>query len=474
MSVHPLVVDLDGTLILTDVLHESALQLFRSKPAQIVWLPFWLSGGKARLKQKLASSATFDPENLPYNDELVEWLKRQYAKGRKLILCTASDRSLATQIASHLKIFEDVIASDGVTNVLGKKKAELLEQRFGEKGFDYVGNSRADIPVWESSCHGVVANAAPQIIKEAERVCQVEHVFPRRSAGWFAWLQTMRVHQWLKNLLLFVPLLAAHEIGRLDAWIVLMFAFLSFSFCASSAYVCNDLLDLESDRHHPRKRNRTFASGHIPVWKGVLASPVLLMAGLIIGGFVNWGFLAWLVCYFFLTCAYSLVLKRLMLIDCLTLAALYTMRVVAGVVAIGQEASFWLLAFSVFLFLSLAFVKRYTELGVQLENGREQVHGRGYLTTDLPLIQMMGITSGYASVVVLALYLNSNSVTSLYQFPEVVWGTVPLMLFWVSWMWMQAHRGKMHDDPLVFALEDKASLVTGVLFCAVLFVGAVG
>lgn len=470
----PLVVDLDGTLILTDVLHESALQLLRAKPAQVFLIPFWLSVGKARLKQKLASDAIFNPENLPYNHELIAWLQLQSIEGRKLVLCTASDRLIASQIAAHLGIFEEVIASDGADNVSGRKKAELLEQRFGASGFDYIGNSKKDIPVWESSCRGVVANASDQIIKEAEKVCDVEHVFPRRSAGWLAWLETLRVHQWLKNLLLFVPLLAAHQIANLNAWAVLLCAFFSFSLCASSSYVCNDLLDLESDRHHPRKKNRKFASGSIPVWQGVLTAPVLLITGLAAGSVVGQEFLFWVVCYFLLTCTYSIAIKRLMLVDCLTLAALYTLRIIAGVVAIGQEASFWLLGFSVFLFLSLAFVKRYTELALQLLNGKAELHGRGYLTADLPLIQMMGITSGYASVVVLALYLNSTAVTRLYQLPEVVWATVPLMLFWVSWMWMQAHRGTMHDDPLVFALKDKASLLTGFLFCIVLLVGVVG
>lgn len=474
MSERPLVVDLDGTLILTDVLHESAIQLFKNRPSQVFFLPLWLSDGKAQLKRKLASSAIFDPKNLPYNHEVISWLKLQSDKGRKLILCTASDRCVANQVAEYLGVFEEVIASDGVDNVSGRKKAELLEHRFGVSGFDYIGNSKADIPVWESACRGVVANASNQIIRAAEKVCHVEHIFPKRSVGWFAWLEALRVHQWLKNLLLFVPLLAAHEIANLNSWTVLACAFLSFGFCASSAYVCNDLLDLESDRYHPRKKNRHFASGYIPVWKGVLIAPLLLILGLAIGTVVGRDFLFWVVCYFFLTCTYSLAIKRLMLVDCLTLAALYTLRIIAGVVAIGQEASFWLLAFSVFLFLSLAFVKRYTELALQLLNGKEEVRGRGYLTADLPLIQMMGVTSGYASVVVLALYLNSTVVTRLYQSPEAVWATVPLMLFWISWMWMQAHRGTMHDDPLVFALKDKVSLFTGLLFCVVLLVGAVG
>lgn len=474
MFLHPLVVDLDGTLIHTDMLHESALRLFRSSPVKSLCIPLWLSNGKAILKQHLASRTDFDPETLPYNEELLGWLRLQYSKGRKLILCTASDQSVADSIAKHLDIFDDVIASDGSTNLSGKQKALLLEGRFGRSGFDYIGNSKADLAVWESSRHAVIVNAGSNVVKKAGEVCEIEQVFPPLVRGVSVWVRVLRVHQWLKNLLLFVPLLAAHELANVGAWFLLILAFFSFSLCASSAYIANDLLDLESDRLHPRKKNRPFAAGLVPIWMGVVLVPLLLIASFTIAGIVGANFLIWLVFYFVLTCAYSLVLKRFMLVDCLTLASLYTVRIIAGVVAIEQSPTFWLLAFSAFLFLSLAFVKRYTELEVQLKNGREHIHGRGYQTTDLPLIQTMGITSGYASVLVLALYLNSNAVIKLYQTPELIWGTVPLMLFWINWMWMQAHRSKMHDDPLVFALKDKASLVTGALFAAVLFIGAVG
>lgn len=474
MSLHPLVVDLDGTLIHTDMLHESALKVLRDNPFDILFIPYWLSQGKAVLKQNLSNRIDFDPRSLPYNYDLLDWLKQQRAEGRKLILCTASDSSIAIAISEYLGIFDEVMASDGTTNLAGKHKAEALEQRFGYAGFDYAGNSSADLAVWQRARHAVVVNASVDLVKKAEALCEVERVIPSPALGFTDGCRVLRVHQWMKNLLLFVPLLAAHQISNTDAWLALILAFFSFSLCASSVYIVNDLLDLESDRQHPRKCKRPFAAGLVSASMGVALAPLLLLGSLALAQHVGGNFLPWLLFYFVLTCAYSWGLKRLMLVDCLTLAMLYTLRIVAGAAAMSMGLSFWLLAFSVFLFLSLAFVKRYAELEVQLLNGKQKVHGRGYYTSDAPLLQTMGITSGYAAVLVLAFYLNSDAVIKLYQTPEFIWGTVPVMLFWVSWMWMKAHRGEMHDDPLVFAVKDKASLLAGVAFTAILGVGTVG
>ena len=438
------------------MLHESALRALRDRPWDALRIPYWLSQGKALLKQRLAQGGGFDASSLPYAPDLLAWLKDQKAQGRQLILCTASDMSIATAIAAHLDIFDDVMASDGVVNLAGHHKAEALEQRFGRAGFDYAGNSRADL----------ATRAAAQ--------CEVERVFAAPAAGLGTWRRVLRVHQWMKNLLLFVPLMAAHLLTEVDTLLVLGIAFVAFSLCASSVYIANDLLDLESDRQHPRKCTRPFASGVVPAWMGVALAPLLLVASIVLASVVGTGFLACMVVYFLLTCVYSWTLKRLVLVDCLTLAVLYTLRIIAGAAAAGIALSFWLLAFSVFLFLSLAFVKRYAELQLQIATGKEKVHGRGYLTSDAPLIQTLGITSGYASVVVLALYLNSTAVLQLYRTPELVWGAVPVMLFWISWIWLKAHRGDMHDDPLVFAVKDKVSLMAGVLFALVLAGGAMG
>jgi 4-hydroxybenzoate polyprenyltransferase len=278
----------------------------------------------------------------------------------------------------------------------------------------------------------------------------------------------------MKNCLLFVPILAAHQIPDVVRSCDLLMAFLSFSLCASAVYLANDLLDLDSDRQHPRKKFRPFASGQLSVVTGVLLAPLLLIAAMWLGLQIPGQFLGWLIFYFILTCAYSLLLKRVVLIDCLTLAVLYTVRLIAGASAASMSLSFWLLAFAVFLFLSLAFVKRYAELEIQLLSGKEKTHGRGYFTSDASLVQTLGVTAGFSAVLVLALYLNSEAVVKLYKAPEIIWGAVPVMLFWISWMWMQAHRGKMHDDPLVFALKDKASLSAGIVFALVLLAGAGG
>ncbi len=268
-------------------------------------------------------------------------------------------------------------------------------------------------------------------------------------------------------------MLAAHQVTKPETWLLLILAFFSFSLCASSVYITNDLLDLESDDSTPQmQQTLCLRSAPAMAGRGFIASVILI--SLTLARQVGTTFLAWLICYFVLSCAYSWGIKRLMILDCLTLAMLYTVRIISGAAAAGIPLSFWLLAFSVFLFLSLAFVKRYAELQVHLVSGHEKPHGRGYYTPDAPLVQMMGITSGYSAVVVLAFYLNSTVVVQLYRAPKIVWGAVPVILFWISWMWMQAHRGEMHDDPLIFALKDKASLLAGVVFAAVLAIGALG
>ena len=456
------------------MLHESALGLLQGVPIKTVLLPLWLSRGKANLKQQLAKEYDFEPSQLPYNTGLIEWLSAERQRGRRLILCTATNESIAQSISNHLAIFDEVIASNGTTNLAGANKARVLVERFGKSGFDYAGNSDADLPVWSQARRAIVVNASSRLLAKARALSQVELVLPKKALTFGILRRTLRIHQWLKNLLLFVPFLAAHEISNPQSWTSLCIAFLAFSLCASSVYIANDLLDLPSDRHHPRKRHRPFASGDVPIWAGVIIAPLLFGLSVGLASLVNTAFMGWLLVYFALTCVYSFLLKKMMLIDCLTLTMLYTMRIVAGAAAVNNPLSFWLLAFSIFLFLSLAFVKRYAEMQMQIGQNNVKVSGRGYLTSDAPIIQMLGISAGYLSVLVLALYLNSSAVLALYQLPESIWAAVPILLFWVSWMWMQAHRGLMNDDPLVFAVKDKSSLVAGALFVLVLAVGSVG
>ncbi len=456
-------VDLDGTLTDTDTLHESIVALVGANPLYLFALPFWLAQGKAAFKAKVADLVDLDVTTLPYNQSLIDWLKQERAAGKKIVLCTATNERIAQAVADHLQLFDDVIASDVATNIKSGNKRKALEERFGVKGYDYAGNSSADIEVWTGAAEAIVVNASDSVIDKAAQVAPVAKVFPSQTITLSHWRRVFRVHQWLKNMLLFVPLLAAHQIGNIQSLSTLILAFVSFSLCASAVYIANDLLDLDSDRKHPRKRHRPFAAAAVPITVGAVLAPFFAVSSLALGLMVGAGFTAWLVVYFLLTCAYSLWLKRFALIDCLTLAALYTLRIIAGAAAVAIALSFWLLAFSVFIFLSLAFVKRYAELQVQAGAGNSHAHGRGYAVSDAPLVQTLGITAGYAAVLVLALYLHGETVLTLYAQPEMIWFAVPLMLFWVSWLWMKAHRGEMHDDPIVFAIKDKASLAVAAL-----------
>ncbi len=467
-------VDLDGTLTITDTLHESLLLILRNKPLLLFKLPLWLVNGKSALKAKVVDIVDLDVSTLPYNKLLIDWLKDKRANGKRIVLCSATNEQLANAVADHLQIFDDVIASDTNNNVKGVNKRKILEKKFGKKGYDYVGNSIADIPVWEGAREAVVVNASRKVLAKARQVSTVSHIFSPIGGTLLDWCKAIRLHQWLKNLLLFVPLLAAHQITNAQSILTLILSFISFSLCASSVYITNDLLDLESDRRHPNKRNRPFAAGTLSIVAGIAFAPLLLFLSILLGLLVDQLFLKMLILYFLLTTFYSLILKRIALIDCLTLAILFTMRIVSGGVAISIPISFWLMAFSLFIFLSLAFLKRFAELVVQVRAGKNQAYGRDYADTDASLIQILGVVSGYLSVLVLALYLSSEKVKMLYAYPAGIWFAIVLLLFWISWVWLKAHRGEMHDDPIVFAIKDKASIIVAIITGAVFILSAKG
>jgi 4-hydroxybenzoate polyprenyltransferase/phosphoserine phosphatase len=456
-------VDLDGTLVLTDTLHESVLLILKQAFFTILKFPLWLLQGKVAFKSKISERVSLNAALLPYNQALIDWLIQQRASGKKIVLTTAANQRIANSVARHVGIFDEVLASDGTINNASSNKSHLLDERFGQNSWDYAGNSRADLEVWKAANHAIVVNANATVLQKAQQQSKVSLVLPAMKVTVLHYLKVIRLHQWLKNLLVFIPLLAAHQISNFEALSTLLVAFISFSFCASAVYIANDLLDLESDRQHPRKRLRPFASGVVPVHIGFVLAPTLALLSLIIALWVGYAFTAWVVFYFAVTTSYTLWLKKLVLVDCLTLAGLYTLRIIAGAAAVSVALSFWLLAFSVFIFLSLAFVKRFAELQTLAEAGNTTALGRGYMVLDQSLIQTFGVTAGYAAVLVLALYLHSDSVLTLYSKPELIWLAVPLMLFWVSWIWMKAHRGQMNDDPIVFAIKDKASLSVAAL-----------
>jgi len=462
----PLCVDLDGSLIRNDMLHDSSLAILKHHPWMVAAIPLWLMRGKAHMKHRIADLVTMDATVLPYNTELLDWLRSEKDKGRKLILATASNQKYAEAVADHLSIFDESIGSDARTNLSSLNKASALTQRFGEKGFDYVGNSTTDLAVWKSAKNAIVVGD-DSLASKAANISHVEKHFSRKAAGPKVWIKGLRLHQWLKNLLVFLPLVGAHRWNYLDAVLQVMLAFVSFGFSASAVYILNDLLDLDSDRRHPRKKNRPFAAGLISAPIGLIVSAGLFVAGLLIAGALGADFLLLV-----LTTSYSFKLKQFPLVDCLALAGLYTIRIVGGGAAINQEISFWLLAFSLFLFLSLAFIKRFSELVSVIKAGKASAHGRGYHTADQQLLQSIGLASGFSSALVMALYLNSNEVLALYRHPKLLWFTMPVLLFWICWVWLKASRDEMHDDPVVFAVRDPASLVAGTVFMFVMWAAA--
>jgi 4-hydroxybenzoate polyprenyltransferase/phosphoglycolate phosphatase-like HAD superfamily hydrolase len=465
----PLVVDLDGTLVRSDLLVESGFAFLRHQPRRAFALLRWLAAGKANLKQRLASEVPLDVTFIPYEPLVVDFLGKEKAEGRPLILATSTHQRYADDIAAHLGLFDRVLATNGHTNLSARAKRDVLVSAFGEKGFDYVGNSRDDLAVWAAARKSHLANPEIGVAARAARFRNVEQVIRSSGKPWRAWMRQLRLHQWTKNLLIFVPLLAAHKIAEFDVLFSGVLAFLLFSMCASSVYLLNDLLDLEDDRQHPSKRYRPLASGTVSIKTALLAMPALLLgafAGAI--GFMPWKFWLALGSYYGLTLAYSLVLKRVMMLDVITLAMLYTLRLIAGAFAFQLSLTFWILAFSMFMFLSLALVKRYAELREERSNGKtERTKGRGYYPGDLEMISSLGAASGYLAVMVLALYVQEPATAILYRHPRVIWLACPVLLYWISHTWLLAHRGQMHDDPVVFAMKDRFSLLLGVLFGAI-------
>lgn len=456
----PLCIDCDGTLIATDLLHESVLLLLKSAPWLILWLPLWLVRGRAALKAELAERVSLDPSTLPYRDEVLTLVKDARAQQRMVVLATASHESAAACVARHLGLFDEIIASTNTINLKGRSKRDALVQRFGERGFDYAGDSRADLPVWSMARRGIVVSHRRDLIDRVASECHVERVIEPAKASWRDRLRGMRLHQWLKNLLVFVPVLAAHRLSDSVAMAQGLFAFIAFGCCASAVYVLNDFVDLDSDRRHVRKRKRPFASGLIPLSQGVAAIPLLLaVSGAITVSLLPAAFGAVLVTYFACTLLYSLWLKRQVIVDVLILAGLYTLRVIAGGAATAIAPSFWLLAFSMFIFLSLAMVKRYSEMLVTLQQHGLRAAGRGYTVQDLPVLMSIGCGSGLLAVLVFALYINSPETHRAYAQPLALWLVPPLLLYWVCRIWMKAHRGEVDDDPVVFAVRDWQSAV---------------
>jgi 4-hydroxybenzoate polyprenyltransferase len=482
----PLCVDLDGTLVKSDTLVDTVIVLARQNPASLLRFPQWIAEGKASFKQKVSARAAIDVVYLPYNRPLLEFLMQQHGEGREIYLATGADTLLAERVAAHLGIFAGVLASDGTTNLTGHNKLAAFRERFPD-GFCYIGNARPDVPLLTNCVQPMVANPHRSLSAglRAANVVPVEH-FHDAAPPWKAWGKAIRLHQWAKNVLIFLPVLLAH-VRAAGPNVAALLAFFSFGLAASATYIVNDLLDLEADRHHPRKRRRPFASGDLSPLVGVATAAVFLALSLAIAlllphaltklspQFASHGqgtFIEWLVIYAISTTAYSLRLKRMVLVDVIVLSGLYTIRILAGSAASGVAVSPWLAAFSIFFFLSLAFVKRFSELESMRERneaaGTIAIKGRGYRVSDLEQLRSFGTASGYASVLVFLLYIyNFEAASRLYIHSTRLWLLVPVLLLWLSQLWLLASRGELHEDPVVYAVTDKRSLLLGVLVVAI-------
>ena len=454
-QIRPLCVDLDGSLVRTDLLYEAVLLLLRSHFHLIFMLPIWLMRGKAHLKMQIAKRVAPDATLLPYRVYLVELLKTERARGRTLVLATASPYSYAKAVADHLRFFDRIEATNEEVNLAGKVKADRLTELYGEKGFDYVGNSKTDYAVWDKANEAIVVGDehAALAYSKKDHARHVASKLPQKPR-WRVWMKAIRVHQWLKNSLIFVPAILTSQAFSIYDVPALILAFLAFSLCASSVYLLNDLLDIEADRKHRSKHARPIPAGLVSPLHALLAAGLFIVAAFGLSMLLPAVFSGVLLIYLVVTTAYSFLLKRMLLIDTLTLAGLFAIRVIAGSAAIHAPISTWLLAFCMFFFLSLAFVKRYVELDHQAEVKGRKDTGRGYHSEDAETISQGGLASGFAAVVVLALFIDTPQISENYTYPELIWLVCPLVLYLILRIWTLARRQEMNDDPVVFLMTD--------------------
>ncbi|MEX0653311.1 MAG: UbiA family prenyltransferase [Phycisphaeraceae bacterium] len=474
--VRPLCVDLDGTLVATDTVWEAMLQLLRHKPWRAWQLPVLAVGGRARLKCWLTGHVRLDAATLPYRPSVLAFLHEQKQLGRPLILATGADAAFARDVADHLKLFDDVVGTQAGCNCTGRGKCQAIAAALGpEAVFDYIGDSRADLPVWTSAERAYMVNPTPGVRRRVEAAGRVERVFTEPGAGnrFAALLVSMRPHQWVKNALLAVPMLVGQQLGDPLKWWALLAAIVCFSLATSAIYLVNDLFDLAADRQHPTKRRRPLAAGTLPIPWAVAAVPVLLLMAVgAAAALLPMQFAALVAGYVVLALAYSGAVKGKAILDVLWLAGLYTLRLVAGGVAVAVLPSPWLLAFAMFAFLSLAFAKRYAEL-VRIEHQHgTAAAGRDYHVTDLSLIGTVGPVAGYMSVLVFALYITSDDVQQLYPQYNALWLICPLLIYWLTRLWLKAHRRVLREDPVMFALTDPATYGVMGLIALVALVAA--
>ncbi len=448
----PLAVDLDGTLIAADLLWEGLFQLLRKNPLFLFLVPIWALSGKARLKAEIAARIDFDASILPYRQDFLAFLSTQKALGRELVLVTAAAAPFAAAVADHLGIFSAVYSSDDRINLAAHNKAKLLTETFGPKGFDYAGNDRADIEVFDAARKAIVVapDATAHRYQQRTGAQRFDHTKPSLKT----YAKMLRCHQWLKNALVFSPAVLAHELTNATVMLDSLLAFFAFCAAASAIYILNDIIDLPLDRQHATKRNRPFANGTLSVPFGLTVSGGLMLLAAAICFTLPPLFALVIALYAVTTTAYSFAIKRMLLVDVLCLAGLYTLRIIGGKAAAHLPLSFWLIAFSMFFFLSLALVKRYVELQTSKVSERDRIAGRGYRPEDISIIGQAGIASAFTAALVLSLYIQSQEVIGYYTSPWLIWPLVPIVLYITIRIWILAYRREMHDDPVVFIATD--------------------
>ena len=466
----PLVVDLDGTLTTSDSLVEAMLSVLFQRPETLVPACRSLLKGRASFKQFLADLGVYSPNSLPLRDDLLAYLVAEQKAGRQLHLATAANQSVADGIAARVGIFSSALGSSDGVNVKGKVKLAHLKERFPD-GFSYAGNDRSDLHVWSEATSAVIVNASEATRRAARKLgTPVEREFPAQHVTFREWSRAVRIHQWSKNLLLFVPLLLAHRYHDVSAILTVLVGFLCMGLVASGTYLLNDLSDLDADRAHITKRNRAVASGAISAGTAVVLALVLMGGGLVGGTLLNLPFAGLLLAYCTLTLSYSLRFKRTPMFDVFLLGSLYTLRVFMGIVLIDAPVSPWLVTFSLFFFFSLAMAKRHVEIaraGAASISGL--IKGRGYTAEDAPLTLTFGISSGLVAILILFLYVANDAYPmGSYKHPEWLWLTGFLVFLWLSRIWLLSSRRELDDDPVAFAVDDPLSWFLGALMLGIL------
>ena len=456
----PLVVDADSALAGTDLFIEGAARLVARFPLAVFALPFRLLLSRTALKRKVAEAVPLPPSTLALNPIVRQEIDAARAAGRKVWLVSGAGERAVGPLADAVDA-AGCITSDGNAKFTGEARAAALVERFGEKGFDYLGRAPRDVAVWRSARRAIGVGLSADLARQVRALDPDARLLPGAGGTPFDYVRALRPHHWIKNLMVFVPLLADHGTDA-GLYLRLLGVFAALSACASGTYLLNDVLDLPHDRRHGRKRHRPLAAGRTALLPSVGLGFGLVTAGLAaafrLSVTAGYGVLLYLAA----TLAYSLWLKRKTFIDVIVLALLYAIRVLIGAAAVSVTPSPWLLAFSLFIFLAIAIAKRQTELAAG-----EGVDGRAYCAEDGPAMAALGAGSGFATVVVLTLYIQSPEVSARYAQHELLWLVCPLLVHWLGRLTLLAGRGAVHDDPVVFAMRDRTSWLTGIAIAAV-------